>query len=921
MKKITSVFCALAMIWSVNAAPRLHAPKAKSDKQQLEQRLAHAKNDKERDELTYKYKQLLKAQPAKAVRAPRAKHEAQQVTIDRYSYFISGGTSIQYGLHNEELNMHFFYQFPLAEGAHNIEFGKTYTLEEMEADGCEWDEYNENDDLVMHYYTAATFTITKGEGFDIHIAATATDDQGNEYSFAYDEEPVEPTGETVEVSVSRPLIGCDYNETDGYWLLRAQDNTYFVQLEYFSQDGESPAGSFGANDIEFSSTYLEIQTGVLDEYDEPVVQTIHVKDATINVTVNDGRTDVTGSMLGEDGVRYNITLFYATPVVESQENFIANDLSVDTWAFDAWGEIQIFASTSDGKSLSFDFYGNQEEGIPGTYMITPLPGNMNGGSVSVNGEQFAVYSGSVTVAYENDEYSVTGTILCWNNVEYTLTLSEPEVVVSEKNFTSEAMVLDIYPADRFFEVSGFDADGNYLLLTINSATVAGDFASEVDGEYTYAEINGENYVFVSAENIHTTYADGKATVTGTLRLINENNKYDVVDLALDLQAGPYVPSTRNVTLAQMYHANAANDAVGYSFVSEDGMQMFTFIFAVDMWDEDLQLDKTYSLADMDPQQSVGRNAAEREYVVYQSVSFVKTATESGVKIEISILDTRGNIWNLIYEGEDTEYEALFVELGQANAFSHADGGVEYEMIDTENTFSCHLVIEGELGMEDVVIDSLYLSANGGIDLERSYLSIRKVEYKIAEAAFRKEAEGEEVWVSADITDERGYKYMLRFHDDGFNLTGDTIQISFNAEVEATYYEDDYSWRVYAEGTNYIAAFAINGNENDLIGTHVYDVNEWSSHIEILIDEEESNWEYIGIHSIEYVTISDTENGYALEAEFVGEDGNVYVVSVHKWAEAIDNTLVPQKAAKILRNGQIVIIKNGVEYTVQGALLK
>ena len=921
MKKISFLLCALMMVWSVNAALRLHAPKAQSDKQQLEQRLAHAKSDKERAELTYKYKQQLKAQPAKVVRAPRAKHEVQNVTIDRYNYFISGGTSINYGLHNEELNMHFFFQFPLAEGAHNIEFGKVYTLEEMEAEGCEWDEYDANDDLVMHHYTAATFQITKGEGFDIHIAATATDDLGNEYSFAYDELPVEPTGDNVEVNVARPLIGCDYNETNRSWLLRAQDNTYFVQLEYYSQDGASPAGTFAANDIELTSTYVEMQTGEFDEYDEPIVQTIYAKDASIAVVVNDGRTDVTASVFGENGVQYEITLFYATPVVESQENFIANDLSVDTWAFEGWGEIQVFASTADGKSLSFDFYGDQAAGIPGTYTITPQPGNMNGGSVSVNGEQFAVYSGSVTVAYENGEYSVSGSILCWNNVEYTLILSEPEVVISEKNFNSEAMVLDIYPADRFFEVSGFDADGNYLLLTINSAAVAGDFASEVDGEYTYAAISGENYVFVSAENIHTTYADGKATVTGTLRLINETNKYDVVDLSLNLVAGPYVPSTRNVTLAQMYHGNADQESVGYSFVSEDEMQMFTFIFAVDMWDEDIQLDKTYTLSDMDLQQSFGRNAAEREYVIYQSVNFVKTATENGVKVEITILDTRGNTWNLIYEGAEIEYEALFVDLGQANAFSHADGGVEYEMIDTENTFACHLVIEGEEGMEDVVIDSLYNSSDGGIDLERSYLSIRKVEYKIAEAAFRKEVEGDEVWVSADITDERGYKYMLRFHDDGFNLTGDTITISFNAEVEATYYDDDYSWRVYAEGTNYIAAFAINGNENDLIGTHVYDVNEWSSHIEKLVDAEESNWEYIGIHSIEYVTISEIENGYALEAVFVGEDGNVYVVNAQKWAEAIDHINATEKATKILRNGQLLIIKNGVEYNVQGAILK
>ena len=768
----------------------------------------------------------------------------------------------------------------------------------------------------MHSYSTATFRITKGEGYDIHIAATVVDVDGNSFVLTYDEEPLVVTGETVEVNIARPLIGCEYNESEQYWLVRARDNSYYVQLQYYSADGESPAGVFAANDIELSSTYLEIQTEELDEYDEPISKTVYAKDANITVTQNGGRIDVSASVLAEDGVRYNITLFYATPEVQGQENFIAHDLNVDTWAFETWGEILIFASTEDGKSISLDFYGNQEAGIPGTYEID----GTNGGSVTVDGEQFAIYSGSVTVAYENDEYSVTGTILCWNNVEYTLALSEPEVVITGKNFTSEAMILDIYPADRFFEVSGFDADGNYMLLTVNSATVAGDFASEVDGEYTYAEINGENYVFVSAD-IHVTYADGKAAVTGTLRLINEDSKYDVIDLSLNLQAGSYVPSTRNVNLTQMYHANTAEDAVGYALVSEDGMQMFNFAFAVNMWDEDIELDKTYTLADMDPQQSFGRNAAEREYVVYRTVSFKKTATESGIKIEITILDTRGNRWNMIYEGADVEYEALYVELGQANPFAHADGGVEYEMVDKDNSLSCHLVIAGYMGMEDVEIDSLYTSEDGGINLENSYLSIRKVEYKIVEAAFRKEAEGEEVWVSADITDERGYKYNLRFHDDGFVLTGDTIQMSFNAEVSATFDEEGYVWYIYAEGEKYIASFAIDSNEDSPVGIHVYDVELWSSHVEVLLDAEENSWSYVNLHSIEYVTVSETETGYAVEAEVVGEDGNVYVINARKWAEAIDHIAAPEKASKLLRNGQLVIIKNGVEYNAQGAIVK
>ena len=138
MKKISSLLCALVVLWSANAAPRLHAPKAKSDKQQLEQRLSRAKTEKERAELTYRYKQALKAThqaaaPARA-KAPRAKREAQAVTINRYNSMILNGSSLMYALHNDEQNIHFFFQFPLEEGAHSIEYGKQYTLANMVAE-------------------------------------------------------------------------------------------------------------------------------------------------------------------------------------------------------------------------------------------------------------------------------------------------------------------------------------------------------------------------------------------------------------------------------------------------------------------------------------------------------------------------------------------------------------------------------------------------------------------------------------------------------------------------------------------------------------------------------------------------------------------------------------------------------------------
>ena len=922
MKKFTSLLCALIVALAVNASPRLHAQKTKSQKTQLEQCLSHVKSEKERAGVTYKYKQVLKQRSAKGSKlaiAPvaRAKKEIQTVDIGRYNSTIMYGTTILFGLHNDERNIHFFFQFPLSGGAHSIEFGRAYTLDEMVAEGSEWDEYDENDELIMHYYTAATFTITKNAGYDVHIAATVTDDLGNEFSLSYDEEPLVPTGETVEVNINRPLNGCDYNEEEHSWLVRAQDKLYNVQLQFYSADGESPAGTFGAADIELSATYISFPTGELDDYDESVFETVYAKDGNISVTENEGRIDISASVMAENGVQYNITLFYALPETESQETFVANDLQVDTWAFEAWGEILVFASTDDGKQLSLDFYGDQEAGIPGAYEIN----GTNGGVITVEGEQFAIYSGSVTISFENDEYSVSGTVLCWNNVEYTLALNEPEVVITPKNFASESMVVDVCSENQYYEISGFDANGNYMLLTVNSAAVAGDFTSEVDGEYTYAEIDENNYIFLSAD-IHVTYSDGQATAAGTIRMINEDNKYDVIDLSLNLLARPYVPSVRNVTIGQIYHANISNNQVGYSIQSEDEQEEFVFVISVPLWNEDVELEHTYTLAEMNPQASLGINKSEREYVVYNNVSFTKTAlADNSIKIIATILDTRGNTWNLIYEGEDSEIEGLYVELGQAYPFAHADGGIEYEMIDVDNTFACHLVMPGEEGMEDIELDSLYRSEEGGIDLERSYLSIQKVEYKIVAAELRKEAEGEEVWISANVTDERGFQYMLRYHDDGFVLTGDTIQMYYNAEVTTYYSEDNNAWYVRAEGTEYIVNFGINSSESSPVGVHVDDIEVWSSNVEILADAATSTWTYIVLHSVDFVIVSETENGLALEASAVGEDGNVYLIAVNKGIEAVENIDASTKTVKYIHNGMLIIEKNGVKYNILGASLK
>ncbi len=932
MKKITSLFCALAIVLSASAAPQLRAPKIKSDKQQLEQRLAKAGSDKERDELIHKYKTAMKAkglQPSKAksatAKAPKATKEADQVTIVRVSstIYADDGT-IFYGLHTADWSPAFYFDIPLAEGARDVELGKTYTLDEMNASSCEWDDEDWNE----HYYTAATFKKTIGDNYDVHISATITDEDGKEWVLAYDEAPVIPTGETIQVNITKPMSEPEYIASDGSWLLRARDNSSFAQLEYYSNDSESPAGTFSGQDIDLNDTYVEFPDGE-DEWGDPEYKSVFAKDGSITVTVGDDRIDATASILGADGNVYAITMFFALPKAESQEDFVSNNLQVDDWAFEFWGEVQIFASTEDGKSIGLDLYPGGE-----TFLGTHEIGGSNGGYISVDGEQFNLYSGSVTIGTRPADgmYVVTGKVLAWNNVEYTLTLNEPEVVVTSRTFESNDLILDIY--EGAFQIAGFDEDHeDFLSLGIYSNEVAGTYSAEdFAPEATYLAVGEDIYVFAGEADIEVTANDeNEVVIGGTIRLVNQDDRFDVVELTVTAGAHPYVPSERDVTIgafAFRYYDDGPD--VFYMLVSEDQLQGFKFDILVDKWSADVEFGKTYTLDDMiQDQNTQGVDVYENAYINYTSVSFIKTKTDAGVKIVATIGDTRGNTWNLVYEGEDYDAEVSFsVELGQANGGTHPDGGVEYEMVDVDNTLKCVLVFPNVVG-DDVEYDETYTSEDGGIDLEISYLSILGEEHAITSAEFEKE---DYYWATAyyytvNVVDDRGYTFNLRYYEDAFQLTGDTVELSFAAPIEVSYDEDWDEWTIKAEGDTITVSFLLDGDEEllseeDLASSVEYG---WSTYIEIFdtLDEEGLPvWFNVEIREVKSLVLTGEEDHYTLNADVVGKDGVVYIISVTQATEAIDNVQGDNvQCTKVLRNGQLIIEKNGVKYNILGAVVK
>ncbi|MBQ7632277.1 MAG: hypothetical protein IJS82_05935 [Paludibacteraceae bacterium] len=928
MKKITSLFMALALVIGLNAQSVQSLKNVQSNQQRFEQRLAQAKTNRERIELRKAYKSYLASRvnqwPAATSKAAKVRKEAQELTIDHVTSTLSvEDGSIFYGLHLEEFAPAFYFDIPVAEGKHDIELGHTYTLEEMNASSCYWDD----EEWDSHYYTAATFTKTKGENYDVHIVATITDEKGNEWSLQYDEAPLIPTGEHIDVNIARAIDTQEYIEQDGTWMLRASDNQFGVQLMYYSQDATSPAGMFSDDNISWNETLINVATGELDDWDEPVVETYFAKDGTISVTKNaEGRIDVTASLLFSDGNVYDITLFFELPKKENEATLTAANLNVDTWGLDSWGEVALYAEDENGVYIGLSLYPEDREEYLVSYELNP--DTRSSGYISYDQNQYNIYTGTVNLAYEeaSEQYVLTGKVLAWDNTEYTLNLRSPLPVITPDTFETEDLILDIY--DGAWQIAGFDeAHERFLSIGVYSENVAGTYTeADLEPQVTYLASQEAGYVLKTAD-LTVAYADGIATVTGTLLLVNQSDEYDLKELTVNVKGHPYVPGKYTETIglyARGYNEGDGSADIYYSLLTPDSTKLFQFDFPVDRWTADIESDKVYTLDEMVPDYNIIVNYDENAELTFTEATFRKSLLPGdSIAIEATATDTRGNEWTISYAGPCAEFSARsFVSLGQANLFTYEDGtGFEYEMVDIDNTFKCVLSFNLP-GQADVEDDEFYTTES--FDLEHgSYISLgNDEEIKIVSATFQRETGGGETEINATIRDERGFIYSLSYYDDGFQPTGDTVYLNFDQALAVRYEAEYQQWFLSAENDSLIVSFELNGDETlEIAGDQTGTVSLYGSRIEILVDAEEQNWLWIQLREIETLFVSGEEGNYVLDATTLAENGNVYVVHVEANAEGIEDTHAAIKAIKRLENGQLIIEKNGVRFNAQGVQVR
>lgn len=519
MKKFYSLVCALAIVLSASAVPQYQV---KSLKKQAA--IEMAKFEKQAVKVQKQDKQAISLQAATreaaaVKRAPQAKQEATNINIAEYSEkYYSDDNDVYFRLTSDDENYIFSFDILVPEGDSAVVLGQTYGLSDMIAKYSKGLDYNTYQYII---YDSVAFTKTVTNDL-VRIEAFVADTAGNEYNLVYQEKEFVVTGDTIDVFFADPMdIPAFYN--DGTVELISQNDDYEICLCYAYQTAGSIAGTFNTEDFDLDYTSIN---------------NLEVLEAKVVATEGNGRKDAEAWLLASDGNVYHVKMFFIEPTAQSNYNLIATNLEVDD-SYASWYQV-VFLDASDADvAISLTVNATAaDSSLVGNYTIGV---NANGTIKDADDNEIELYSGSIAVAYENGEYTVTGSVLGMNSTQYTLNLSyvKPTATSQETLNGTGYLYLEEYNGNNYWEALAKNADGTrYISLLAFADAPAGSYATDdLYASYCYAGKfeNGDTIWYNMIDANFTIAVTGEtATLNGTFLAQNENNSADVVEFTLNL---------------------------------------------------------------------------------------------------------------------------------------------------------------------------------------------------------------------------------------------------------------------------------------------------------------------------------------------------------------------------------------------------
>ena len=386
----------------------------------------------------------------------------------------------------------------------------------------------------------------------------------------------------VDVNFDEPF-SYKYSTYYGDWEISAENADYTVALDIINNDELSLEGSYTEADLYGSNGPSAYFNNVTDK----ASGTRHgVSTATIDVTVDGARTDIDAHLVCSDGAEFHVTMYYATPEAEVFEEISANMFMTDE--VEEYGYYTFATTTIRGANDDYSFTFTYDDAIS-----TLVDGdtlyigkNLDGSITAVGESESKAYSGYLVVTAIDGDYRLRGTVLCYNNVEYTLDLIYvlPEATRSA-TLTASVTLNDLISSMGAFQLYGYNADkSKFASVTIYSSQLSGTYAlADLYKTYTFVDELGADTVELSPISANLTVAaaaNGDVTLTGTMRMINVEDFSDVVDYTLNLTyTKPVATRTLALTGAGNFIDYSSQSGDWYVYgASADGKMLFGLDF-------------------------------------------------------------------------------------------------------------------------------------------------------------------------------------------------------------------------------------------------------------------------------------------------------------------------------------------------------
>lgn len=551
MKKFLSLLCAVAIVLGASAAPvakkagavkfqRAAVGQLRTEKKSLAKKSVKKDAFAQKKQTEMQKNARLAAGEAKIATASlkRAKAEAIDVTCSSWE-IDDWGEDGELMLYGEDNTIAFYFDIIYGGEAKDLQLGKTYTVEDI------W--VGEDGQYGAVFYDGAwhygikelALVKTIDEKNLVHFAGSCVDSLDAAFTFHYDEEEFIPSGEEVKHSF-KTCAKLSYSSYFQDWTISVADAEYALQLDIWSENSESAVGEYDSANEDFDLDYTRV--AINDAEGNSTV--LEAKSAKAVIVERNDSLLIAAEIIASDGVKYIFDAFFAAPTKQGEVTIEATNLVIDDSLFDFLGVVMATASNDD---YDVNFF---LPGTSGDFVI----GEETSGDIN----NIEMYSGSIKIINGSEGAELTGKVLCYDNIEYTLDLKyvRPDKTRDIAIEIDDA-VLTIYPDYNDWQVVGANADNTfYVAIDVISDAVEGTY-SEADLDMHYTAIDSvyvqndslkvaEEYTPLALNIIVTFNAqDSTAVITGTYLGQGYLNGKDVPEFTLRIAAKvvTYVPST------------------------------------------------------------------------------------------------------------------------------------------------------------------------------------------------------------------------------------------------------------------------------------------------------------------------------------------------------------------------------------------